>query len=690
MEHLSYNTWRFWLYVILFSLTAGLSAYLIPKQAGFNLKFALNEPWGYSTLVAPYDFPIYKSSDELDEEYKNLTQTMSPYFNLDTLQVVRAKNKVNQLRFDSIDVQLKREVQHQLIKGLNIIYSRGLMEFKLMQQLEDGGTESIVVIKDKYGQETKLSHVFTDVTAYQYLSELLGDDGVNAMEKKDLLSLLQSNLIYDTKKNTILKNELRAQIIPTRGLIKADQKIIEKGDIVDVETFSILNSLVKVSNEKTGTEQKGEWLRLSFAFLLMLGLYALLFIFLYRYRWRFFNSARSVLSLLSLMILMVLLVHVTVTFSTFSVFIVPVTLLPIILCSFFDSRTAFYSYIIMILVTSFYVTMPGLYILYQIVVGFVVILSMKEITQRSTLANAAAFVFLAYSICYLASIMVRYGSFESLQGMMFLYFFFNALLLLFAYALIYIVEKVFGFVSSLTLVELSNVNTPLLTQFSEQAPGSFQHVLQVSNLAVEVAKKIGANPLLTRVGALYHDVGKLYDPMLFTENQMGGGKSRLNEMPFEEAAQKVIEHVTFGITLAEKHNLPPKVIDFIRTHHSTGITKFFYNSYCNKYPDQVVDITKFQYPGPKPHTREETIVMMADSIEAVSRSMPNYDDASIDEMVDKIINSQMKEGHMDESALTFMQVARAKEVFKQKLKNMYHSRVSYPELKDKKRTVFSK
>lgn len=682
------NQWRFWIYVILFISAAVLSNHFVPRNKGFNKEFVLNQPWQYNVLVAQNDFPIFKSEEAIAKERKEALKNLIPYFTYEKSIFEQQWQRLNTKDWQGVEVSDSLEIKNAFKTVLLQVYQKGIISHKDIEYIQKLDISNLFVVNGKMSKQTALRSVFSERKAYEYVMDNIDPLYVNVLKVNDISKYIQPNLELDETKTNAQKEGIENQIVKTEGIVKAGQKIIDKGEIVNYDTYRILMSLKRLTNEQTANNNNQKWLEYTGGMVLMLIFYALLFVFLLVYRHRVFDSTRQVLALISMLILILAMVYGVVRYTTLSVYLVPVTLLPIVLCTFFDSRTAFYTYILMIMVSSFMVPNPFLYILIQIVVGFVTVLSLKEVNQRSTLANTALIIFLTYTIVYLAFLLVRDGSLIDFQWAILICFLINSVTLLFAYGLIYIVEKLFGFVSSLTLVELGNINSDLLMEFSQKAPGSFQHVLQVSNLAVEVANQVGANPLLTRVGALYHDIGKMFNPMLFTENQVGDSQSALNDLPFDEAAQVIIKHTTFGVDLAEKHKLPPQIISFIETHHAQSKTKYFYNSFCNKYPDQEVDVSKFTYPGPKPATKEEAIVMMADSIEAVSRSMSNYDDDTINQMVERIIGDQIAEGSMNEAPLTFKQIEVAKSVFKEKIKNIYHSRVSYPELKEKKRSVF--
>jgi putative nucleotidyltransferase with HDIG domain len=412
-------------------------------------------------------------------------------------------------------------------------------------------------------------------------------------------------------------------------------------------------------------------------------MFVLLGCYFYLFRPKVFNSSASVIFMLLMSVGILTLTSSVARYTSISVYIVPFALLPLMVRVFFDSRTALFLHLITVVLASIMVENKFDFLLLQIAAGMTAVSSLKDMNSRGQLVSSAIFIFLTYMFVFIGLELMKGITLAEFPWGMLVIFFINAAMLLFAYGLIYICEKIFGFLSSVTLIELSNVNNSILMDFSEKAPGTFQHALQVSNIAVEVAKKLNANSLLVRTGALYHDIGKMINPMLFTENQTNS-VNPLNDMPDEQAAQVIITHVAAGVKMAEKAGLPRQVINFIRTHHGMSKTKYFYNSYKNKFPGKKIDDSMFTYPGPLPFTIEMAIVMMADVVEATSRSLPDHKEETIDNMVENVINGLIEDGQFKNAPISFRDVETAKAVFKEKLKNIYHSRVSYPELKKRK------
>ena len=679
----SKNVLRQLLRLFLFLVTVAIVYQLIPQKIQFDRQFAAGKPWSYDLLTASFDFPIFKDETELKREQDSILHFFVPYFNINEqlTQNQLAKFIKSSKSIDSL--ALSGNEKKQLANKLKRIYQTGIISSEQMQKLLASGIEHISIIdNNSVAKEIPLTDIYTVRSAYDALCQ------TNSIDNKLLRACnfnhyLEENLTYDTNKSEQVRTALLSQISQTSGLVQSGQRIIDRGEIIDQQTFKILNSL-KIITERDQLSDRNHYWVMAGELLLIIGLLLLFFLYLHLFRPLIFNSNRDILFIMLMVIGMIALASFTIRFTSFNIYIIPFALLPIIIRTFFDSRTALFAHIITILLTSFMAPAPFEFLLLQITVGMTVVSSLKEMSQRSQLIQTALLIFSSYSLVYLAISLIREGSIEKINWIIFGLFALNGLLQLFAYGLIYIFEKTFGFLSNVTLVELSNVNNKLLMEFSEKAPGTFQHALQVSNLATEAAKKINANTLLVRTGALYHDIGKMANPMFFTENQTPN-VNPLADMPLEEAAQIVIEHVAEGVKLADKYKLPTKIKAFILTHHAKSKTAYFYNTLKNKFPDQVIDEAKFTYPGPTPGSKETTIVMMADAVEASSRSLKDYNEDTIDELVERIINGQIANGSFNNAPISFKDVEIIKSIFKDKLKNIYHNRISYPELKSKKK-----
>lgn len=668
---------RYTLRALLFVGAAILVYECIPHQIKFDKQFMLGKPWPNELLTAEFDFPIYKDETELRREQDSILRYFVPYF---TINQTIADKQIE--KFSQAANTLTADRRQHIADALTAFYRIGIMSAQDYNELQTMGVTRISIIDStNTAHETALADIHTARSAYDALGAT--DIGVGTLREANLNHYLTANLALDKNKSEQVKQELLASISPTAGMVQAGQRIIDRGEIIDYQTYKILNSLKIATEQLDLPERNSNWI-VAGKILLIVGLLLLFFLYLRLFRPRIFNSNRDILFIMLMVVSMVGLTSLTVHFTQLSIYIVPFALLPIIVRTFFDSRTALFAHIITILITSFMAPQPFEFLLLQITAGMTVVSSLKEMTQRSQFVRTAILVFVSYSIIYISFALIHDASLDKIDWWTFAIFAVNSLLQMIAYALIFIFEKTFGFLSNMTLVELSNVNNKLLMEFSGKAPGTFQHALQVSNLAAAAAARINANTLLARTGALYHDIGKMVNPLYFTENQTSG-INPLNDLTPEEAAQIIIAHVANGVKIADKNKLPDRIKAFILTHHAENKTGYFYNMVKNSRPDADIDEAKFTYPGPKPGSKETTIVMMADAVEAASRSLKKYDDKSIDELVDRIIDGQITNGSFQNSPIAFRDVEQIKNVFKDKLKSIYHSRVSYPELTNSKK-----
>lgn len=653
---------------------------LIPRENRFERYFEVGKPWSYDLLTAPMDFAIYKSDEQVESERDSVMMDLVPYFNME-----ESVAQTELVSFVNAGTKLGREESVFVSECLRHIYSCGVMQLSDMQDLQRIKVSNVeVVSQNNMASQKSILEIYTQRSAYDYIIETARntsniDD--NIIRTGNVDKYIKPNLILDTTKTKQAEMELLNSVILTSGMVQKGERIIDRGEVVTPRIFRILTSLQRADDGDTTRMAKNSWMVFGDIAVIAI-IYLLMFVYLYLFRSAIFNSGRAILFMQFMSLGMLALLSVVLHYTSLSEYIVPFAMLPLVIRVFFDSRTALYIHIITVLIASMMVPDPVVFMLLQILAGMVAVSSLKNMDSRAQLIRSAALVFVVYVVAFSAlqlSNGVQLGEFDL---WIYLVFFINSVSLLFAYGLIFIIEKTFGFLSGVTLVELSNINNPLLMQFSEKCPGTFQHVLQVSNLAVEVAKKINADALLIRTGALYHDLGKMINPIYFTENQTSDFNP-LNEMSYEQAAQVVITHVAAGVKIAQKENLPKQIIDFIATHHGNGKTKYFYNSFKNKYPDKEIDESVFSYPGPLPSTKETAVLMMADAVEAASRSLKSYDEAAIDKLVEGIVNGQIADGMFKNTPLSFRDVETAKMVFKDKLKNIYHTRISYPELNSK-------
>ncbi len=617
---------------------------------------------------------------QVQKEQDSILATYQPYFhiekNAEKEMIERLREDYNKtLRHSLPGTDYIRYIERMLKE----MYRNGIIAGNDLTRMEEDSITAIRTVEQNTATSRPVGQLYTVKDAYEYL---LNADTTHykkkVLQQCNLNNYITPNLIYDEAKSEAAQKDLLSNISYANGFVLNGQKIIDRGEIVNEQTYNILESLRKEWEKRSDSLQEK---RLTLAGqILYVGIFLFCFmVYLDLFRADYYERKGSLSLLFALIVLFPVIASVMVSQSLSSIYIVPFAMIPIIVRIFLDSRTAFMAHVTIILLCSITLRFPHEFILLQVVAGMVSIYSLRELSQRSQLLRTALVVFASYALLYFAFELIHEDDLTKLNTRMYIYFMINGILLLFAYPLLFILEKTFGFTSNVTLVELSNINNSLLREMSEIAPGTFQHSLQMANLAAEAANKIGAKSQLVRTGALYHDIGKMVNPAFFTENQSGVNPHK--SLNYEQSAQVIISHITDGLKLAEKHNLPKVIKDFISTHHGRGLTKYFYISYKNEHPDEEVDAEKFRYPGPNPFTKEQAILMMADSVEAASRSLPEYTEESIGTLVDKIIDAQVAEGFFKECPITFKDIALVKALFKEKLKTMYHTRISYPELK---------
>ena len=665
---------------LIFAVTVSVITYFMPKESKFNYEYDINTPWKHGLQQAPFDFPIYKSEATVEKEQDSLMAFYQPYFlvdkNVEKNMLTKLREDYNQnLRHSLPSADYIRHIERVLKR----IYEKGVLSNDEFHQLQEDSIQHILLVDKNVATSQATQQLFTVKRAYEYLLEA---DTLHfskrILQSCNLSNYLASNISYDQEKSKTAKDELFSSISWAYGMVLKGQKIIDRGEIINEHTYNILKSLEQEWEKRSESTQE---VRLTFMGQgLLVSIFILCFmIYLELFRKEYYNRKRSVLLLFALIVFFPVVLSLMVEQNLSNVYVVPLAMIPIIIGIFLDSRTAFMAHITIILLCSIFLRYPHEFILLQLAAGMTAIYSLRELSQRSQLLRTACIVVICYALLYLAFELIHEDDLTKLNTRMYIYFIINGILLLFVYPLLLILEKTFGFTSNVTLVELSNINNKLLREMSEVAPGTFQHSLQMANLAAEAANRIGANSQLVRTGALYHDIGKMLNPAFFTENQSGINPHK--NLSYEQSAQIIISHITDGIKLAEKHNLPKVIKDFIRTHHGKGVAKYFYISYKNAHPDEEVDIEKFSYPGPNPFTKEQAILMMADAVEAASRSLSEYTEESIGTLIDKIVDGQVSEGYFKECPITFKDIAMVKALFKEKLKTVYHTRITYPELK---------
>ena len=666
---------------LIFVGTVAVIVYFLPRDGKFNYQFDTDKPWKYGQLMATFDFPIYKDDNIVKREQDSILANFQPYFQLDKSV---EKNALDKLKAD-YQSHLKGLVPSSdymrfLERRLSEVYRTGILSTDQLAKLQKDSSAAIMIVNEKMANQQSTDKLYSVKDAYNYI--LTADTlhyRPDILRQCSLNEYILPNLTYDEQRTESAKKEVLDNYSWANGIVLSGQKIIDRGEIVSQETYNILESLRKESIKRS--ESIGQKRLMLVGQILYVSVFMLCFmLYLDLFRKDYYDRKGSLSLLFALIMFYCVVTAVMVANNIFNVYILPYAMLPIIIRVFLDSRTAFITHAVTILICSISLRYPHEFILLQLSAGLVAIFSLRELSQRSQLFRTAILVILTYAAVYFAFELITENDLSKLNGSMYTYFIINGVLLLFTYPLLFLVEKTFGFTSNVTLVELSNINNSLLRRMSETVPGTFQHSMQVANLAAEAANRIDAKSQLVRTGALYHDIGKMENPVFFTENQSGGVNPHKN-LNYEQSSQVVISHVTDGLKLAEKNNLPKVIKDFITTHHGRGKTKFFYISWKNEHPGEEPNEELFTYPGPNPFTKEQAILMMADSVEAASRSLPEYTEESISNLVDKIIDSQVAEGYFKECPITFKDIATVKTVFKEKLKTIYHTRISYPELK---------
>ena len=669
---------------ILLLIAIATIVYIFPKQGKFKYEFQSlkGKPWFHEDLVAPFDFAIKKTADELKIEKSEAVRNFSPYFRSDNHIAVERKAQFVSEFESKWDPKKNKALKEKTFavanKIIDSIYKKGIIEPS--QQIENRPNDfSIYVLNNNVAEEHDLNDFYTITSAYAYVQQQLAGSE-KQVDQKFILPLLENSIahsiFYDKATSDKVLQQSLSDISPSRDIILKEQSIISKGEIIDAQKYQILESLKSEYEGQSGNS--GDYLFIVLGQILIISLcLSVLIVFLAFFRKEIFVDNAKITFILILIILQVLMARMAVGSVPFYLFILPFCILPIITRAFYDTRVALFVHLVTVLIISFMAPDRFEFAFIQLLGGMVAIFSIVNMRNRSQIFISSAIIFLTYSAAHIGMTIIQEGGSDALKLEDFESFGISALLTLVSYPLIFVFEKLFGFISDVSLLELSDTNGKLLRELASRAPGTFQHSLQVANLAEEAIFNIGGNALLVRTGALYHDIGKMEMPMYFIENQATGMNPH-DEMSFDESAAMIISHVIKGIEIAKKNNLPEQIIDFIRTHHGTSITGYFYRSFQNAFPEEIIDESKFHYPGPVPFSKETAVLMMADSVEAASRSLKKYDAESIDTLVEKIINTQIEQNQFMNSDITFKDINTLKKIFKKKLMNVYHVRVEYP------------
>lgn len=664
---------------LLLVVTGAIIVYFMPHEHGFSYDYSEGKPWKYSQLIAEFNFPIYKSEARLEQERDSVLRNLRPFFNLD--------ESVGRLQIRNFAIDLARRdgvvrkdvAKTQISKLLAEVYDRGITSQESYSNVVDS-VENVCVVKRETAVSLAANTLLSPRMAYEYIvrkadslrlpKELLDDSKV--------ADYIVPNLMFDINRTESIRRDMLANISQCHGMVQKGEKIIGEGEIVTPATLKVLRSLERES-EKRSSSSADKMLVFAGQFLCVIVLLSIFFTYIILYRRDYIDEFRPMLFLLSLILIFSVATSYVQQYNEQNIYVVPFAIVAIFVRVFLDSRTAFVMMLLIIGICSLSIHSSYEFMILEIVASLTAIYSLKELTSRSQLFRSVLLVTGVTALIKLGYDLSQGFFLSTFDLSWYMRIAINGVLMLFAYPLMLLFEKLFGFISSVTLVELSNVNSTLMRRLSKEAQGTFNHSMQVSNLATEVALKLDANVQLVRTAALYHDIGKLNNPTFFTENQAGGINPHDN-LPEEQSAQIIIHHVTDGMDMADKYGLPSVIKECIATHHGRNKAKYFYINYVNKHPDEPVNEELFTYPGPNPQTKEQAILMMADSVEAASRSLKEITEENLRKLVDTIVDTQVKDGCFRDCPITFRDVAVAKDVLVANLKTIYHTRISYPTL----------
>lgn len=683
----SSSKWHTIYLALIFITTAVVLYFALPQEGRFRYEFRKGRPWMHETLIAPFNFAIMKSDKTISNERDSLLNTLIPYF---IYHDSVGKNQINALalkieeifRKETTEILYSRVIKERIIAIFEKLYNSGILEQNISTYPNLSGKKEMLIVKNNVGRKIPVGDVYSLKTAYSKASfklnelKLTDNDLKLIIEKLHPEDFISANLTYDSEKTTEEEHKILENLSTTRGVIQEGERIVSKGDVISPETFTILESL-KYAVEKSRGDLTKYWVIVLGKFIFTSVLLLTLFLFIYNIRRNLLRSKRDITFTLIMMVLMIYFCRIIISADTFPIYIVPFTALALIIRTFLDARLAIFVNTITALIIGFMVPNGYEFVLLSIPAGSIAVISQNKLQRREQLILTSIIIFFTYAVTYIGISLIQEANLNNIDWSQLKWFLINSALTLITYLLVFVLEKSFGFVSDVTLIELSNSTQKLLRKLAEQAPGTFQHSLQVANLAEESIMRIGGNPLLARAGAMYHDIGKLTEPQYFTENQAMGINPHENH-PFEDSAKIIMEHVILGTELARKHKIPEQIVDFIRTHHGTTKTSYFLNR-MNHLKEGEIDEKKFTYPGPLPWSRETAVVMLADSIEAASRSLEEKTSENMSKLIDAIFKQKIDSGQLDNTPLTFKDITLLKEVFLEKLLNIYHVRVSYPQ-----------
>ena len=664
--------------MVLHLLAGMVIVYFMPHEHGFSYDYSEGKPWKYTQLIAEYNFPIYKSDSQLRHERDSVLRKVKPFFNIDEEMERSQLHKFITELNGKADVPDRHLVRAYVPKLLAEVYRRGIVSQASYNAVVEGA-EEISVVSNSVAVSEDARLVFSPRMAYEYIARRVDSLGLprEILDEGGVSNYVMPNLLYDKDRTESVRRDFLANVLQCHGMIQKGEKIIGEGEIVTPYTAKVLRSLERETEKRSGSGAD-EMLVFVGQFLCVMVLLSVFLTYIMLYRRDYIDKMRPMFFSLSLILLFFVVTSYVQQSNEQNVYVVPFAIVAIFVRVFLDSRTAFVMMLLIIGICSLSIHGSYEFMMLEIVSSLTAIYSLKELTSRSQLFRSVFLVIAVTALIKLGYDLSQGFFLSTLDVSWYIRIAINGVLLLFAYPLMLLFEKVFGFISSVTLVELSNVNTPLLRRLSKEAQGTFNHSMQVANLATEVASKLEANVQLVRTAALYHDIGKLNNPVFFTENQVGVNPH--DNLPEEQSAQIIIRHVTDGVDMADKYGLPSVIRECIATHHGRSKTKYFYINYVNKHPNEPVNEELFTYPGPNPHTKEQAILMMADSVEAASRSLSEITEEGLRKLVDSIVDQQMKEGFFRDCPITFRDVAVAKDVLVANLKTIYHTRISYPTL----------
>ena len=660
---------------------------IFPREGKFKYEFQKGKPWKHKDLIASFDFAIIKPGNEIELERLLVLEELKLFFKID--------DRLNEEKTEELSDEFEREWKRKYsgkdkrenlknnskdtaLKIFNKLIITGIIE--LTPEIENKPDDfSIIILKDNIAEEKNLTQIFNIHTANEFILEQLKD--YKDIDRTLLLTILEKilipNIFYDAETTEKEKQILLNNISLTHGMVQTGERIISKGELVTANKYQVLESMKMEYEQQLGSPSTYYSILIGQIILISISVIVLLFFLLY-FRKDIYTDNKKLILILLVIILMVFITSLVIKFNVGYLYLVPICLVPIVIRAFFDTRLALYVHIITIIIIGFLVPNSFEFVFLQLIAGIIVIISVVHLQKRSQFFVTSFMAFLSYITVYVGLTLIQEGSLMGVELKYLALFAGSAVLTLFSYPLIFIFEKIFGMITDVTLMELSNSNTKLLRELSMKAPGTFQHSLQVANLAEEALYEIGGNTLLARTGALYHDIGKMDMPEYFVENQSTGVNPH-DDLPFDESAKIIISHVRKGIKKAKKHNLPEQIIDFIKTHHGTRKVMYFYNMLLKEKPNEQIDEAIYTYPGPIPFSKETAVLMMADSVEAASRSIKQPNEQNLSELVDNIINKQVENEQFVNSNITLREITKIKNILKKKLMNMYHVRIEYPE-----------